>query len=745
MASVTVLRRATSKTNTTSVLESDTILVGGLGLSAAGTGSLYADNNTTAVSLGTGTASATITVGGSGTTTMNLGTTMPANSSINLGAAGMVTVINGDLHVKGTATSVDSSIVNTGDNSIYLNDLYTTAVGKAGGIVVNYLPTATATTVAATGFVAGVPATSNPTVKTVGSGTFSVGDLVQISGANNIENNGLFEVLSHITTTLTIRGVGTLAATFNWTQNQFVADTTVAGSITKVTVAVFEANASTGVWETGAGSSTTGFTFSSITSTSSITLQQAYAGSGTPATLTTNNTNKEVLITGTAGLVITGTGANNSGVGSAAANGGFIVNTTGFYSLEATTASTIDVTGAGLTVSTTTSGALAITSAGTLAENAVGAVTINSSGASIGIGNNANAFAINVGTGAAARTITIGNQTGATALTLDAGTGSVLIATGAQARTVSIATGAAVQTVTIGSTNSTSSMQIDSGTGSILIGTGGQARTVSVGTGAAVQTVTVGSQNSTSSLTLDSGTGTIGIGTGAQARTISVGTGGAAQTITVGSSTAGSTLALTAGSSTNDITFTARGATAITLNQANFTDGGLTVQGGALSGFTATSIVGALNELKATDDPAAIDLYTTTGRTIGQAVVIDGNASANTAANGTTLAGCSAFVGLVKTVATPGEVITNGPGVAIFEAGSATPAAGAPVYLSSATAGRVTGTAPTGAVGSGVAVYQIGIVKDTTSGSGGTGLTAGTVGANETCAVVVQPMLPTTI
>jgi hypothetical protein len=64
-----------------------------------------------------------------------------------------------------------------------------------------------------------------------------------------------------------------------------------------------------------------------------------------------------------------------------------------------------------------------VTNSTTLDMDATGAIQINSSGGTIGIGNDAVAQNINLGTGAAARTITVGNATGATALNLTSGTG----------------------------------------------------------------------------------------------------------------------------------------------------------------------------------------------------------------------------------------------------------------------------------------------------------------------------------
>lgn len=150
-------------------------------------------------------------------------------------------------------------------------------------------------------------------------------------------------------------------------------------------------------------------------------LQEAYTASSAPSTITTNATNDEFTVAGTAGFRVTATGADNvSDPGF-----GFAVDTTGAYKLFADVASELRTTAANLTLTTETSGALTLTSAGIIDIDGVGAVSINSSAAAINIGNDAVAQAINVGTGAAARTITIGNNTGATTLALEAGTGGL--------------------------------------------------------------------------------------------------------------------------------------------------------------------------------------------------------------------------------------------------------------------------------------------------------------------------------
>lgn len=176
------------------------------------------------------------------------------------------TVLGGDVTIGGNLIVEGDTVVNKtenvliSDNHLYLNNGYKTTSAQTGGLVVNYLPTATTDTIDTGGFTAGVAATSNPTAATVGAATFSVGDFIQIDGADDPSNNGLFEVLSHAANVLTIRGIGTTARVEDFTQNQFVTDTTVSGTITKVNVSVLRAGTD-GAWETANGSST-GLTFS---------------------------------------------------------------------------------------------------------------------------------------------------------------------------------------------------------------------------------------------------------------------------------------------------------------------------------------------------------------------------------------------------------------------------------------------------------------------------------------------------
>lgn len=217
----------------------------------------------------------TLDANGAGDTTILLQNAGAGGLSVSLD--GNVT-ITGNLTVQGALSSTASDDTRFSDNHLYLNDGYGTVSAQTGGLAVNYLPTATNDTVAATGFVAGVAATSNPTVKTAGSATFAASDFIQIAGASNESNNGLFEVLSHVGTTLTIRGVGTTATVEDFTQNQFATDTTVAGTIRKVNVSVIRAGTD-GNWETGKGA-VTGVVFTDLAA-GATALQASYEAGST--------------------------------------------------------------------------------------------------------------------------------------------------------------------------------------------------------------------------------------------------------------------------------------------------------------------------------------------------------------------------------------------------------------------------------------------------------------------------------
>ncbi len=161
--------------------------------------------------------------------------------------------VGGDVIVDGTITSQSTENLLVTDSHILLNNGYQTVAAKTGGVVVNYLPTTTADTVSSGAFVAGIAATSNPTVATVGAATFSQNDLIMINAS--ADNDGLYEVHSHAANILTVRGIGTVATDEGFTGNQFIVAASDNATITKVNVSVLCSD-DDGEWRQGKGAVT---------------------------------------------------------------------------------------------------------------------------------------------------------------------------------------------------------------------------------------------------------------------------------------------------------------------------------------------------------------------------------------------------------------------------------------------------------------------------------------------------------
>lgn len=391
-----------------------------------------------------------------------------ASDSIEIGVntsftSGANVVVSGNLTVTGTTFTTESETVLIADNHLYLNDGYTANTPQTGGLVVNYDPTVTTTTVAAGGFTAGVAAVSNPTV-VVAATVFAVGDLIQISGAANRSNDGLYEVLDNTTTTMTIRGIGLTATQEDFTQNQFVTDATVAGSIYKVNVSVMRAGTD-GLWEYAVGSASpagTPLVFTDFATGGTTTLQSAYENGNT---ITTSAPEGNITFTGTEDFLVTLSDVD--------------MDVSGTITLDATT--------------------------------------------TITIGGDNDTSAINIGTSASARTITIGNATGATTMDLNSGTGGVTVDTTSggtisldaigAASNFSVATNGSAQDLTLSVTGATdSSVVIDSsGTGADAVDINATAGGITVD---AVGALSLDSTGTASNLTLtanDAGTATLTI------------------------------------------------------------------------------------------------------------------------------------------------------------------------------------------------------------------------------------------
>lgn len=639
------------------------------------------------------------------------------NQSIEIGQGGTRTItigsgtspvtIGGDLVVTGTTVSTSSETVLIADNHLYLNAGYATVSAQTGGLVVNYLPTATNDTVAATGFVAGVAAVSNPTVATTGAATFAASDFIQIAGANNPANNGLFEVLSHAANVLTIRGVGTTATVQDFSQNQFTTDTTVAGTIRKVTVSVLRAGTD-GAWETASGS-TTGLTFNDLATGGSSTLQAAYQAG---QTITLSDTFGDMVITtdesapvanfqvargGGGTYFATDATADLAQVGSSSVSVllEVIDNTATAFRLRegSTTYIGLDTTNASevLTVGDAVGG-----TSQTVLRGGTGGVLVSmpdNTATAFRIGQGSDNY-LSVDTTNASEALNLGAAPVNAVVNINSGTGTLNIGTSASARTVNVGTGAAVQTVTVGSTNSTSPTTIQTGTGAMTFTAGGVFDVNAVGavtidgpgisidgtsasnlsvTGAnlSIETLTsgtlavssagalnlsstTGDWQATGALTLDSSGGAIGIGTDADAQAINIGTGAAARTITIGNSTGATSVVINSGTGAIDIGNNAV-AHAITIGNGTGATG-VSIQTGTGNLNLGTNAVAHTVAIGNQTGASAVTIDSGTGRT-----VLD---TSSTAVNATVLrASGNNFITLdnrAEAAGTPGQRIAMG-------------------------------------------------------------------------------------
>ena len=144
--------------------------------------------------------------------------------------------IDGNASVAGSLSAFNAQQLNVRDRFVFQNSMYTTANPVATGILGTTLP---ATSYLLSGsFAAGVAATSDPNVGTVSANGLTAGDLIQISGSTS--NDGIYEVASHSSNVLTIKGQLTSTAE-PYTQTQFTAET-VSGTInaTKVSISGVE-------------------------------------------------------------------------------------------------------------------------------------------------------------------------------------------------------------------------------------------------------------------------------------------------------------------------------------------------------------------------------------------------------------------------------------------------------------------------------------------------------------------------
>ena len=314
------------------------------------------------------TTGASLSIGATTATTLSLGRSGQTQSLL-----GDVTIA-GNLTVSGATFSSAPETVLINDNHLYLNNGYNTVAAQTGGLVANYLPTSTNDTVAGA-YVAGVAATSNPTVTTTGAATFSAGDFIQLASSTN--NNGLFEVLTHAANVLTIRGIGTTATVEDFTQNQFVAGSSDGATIRKINVGVKRVGTD-GIWESAAGSATP------------LTFVDEIAGVGVANRVAYYSSTS--AITSDADLTFDGTNLTTANV--AFTDGGIDRSTAAALAIGATNATTLNLGRSGQTQALL--GNVTVAGNTTLGDASGDAVTVNASTASIpnGLNFDSNTLAI---------------------------------------------------------------------------------------------------------------------------------------------------------------------------------------------------------------------------------------------------------------------------------------------------------------------------------------------------------------
>jgi hypothetical protein len=166
----------------------------------------------------------------------------------------------GNLNVQGTTSSIESTVVNIADRFLYLNKNHTNGP-VSGGIVVNIGASGSVeeTTLNGVGF-------SADSVDVVTGQGWSIGDFIQVSGADNTENNGLHQIILVEFNNpagfdrITVSGGSPL----DFMQTTFIADPNdTTSTITKVAISVIKSSIA-GILQFGSGSNVSNLVLESI-------------------------------------------------------------------------------------------------------------------------------------------------------------------------------------------------------------------------------------------------------------------------------------------------------------------------------------------------------------------------------------------------------------------------------------------------------------------------------------------------
>lgn len=172
-------------------------------------------------------------------------------------------IVPSDKHVTGNLSVGGSFTVNGTENAsvvvssrfLSLNQCSGSLVPTNGGVVITNQIIGLTDGVANNGFTAGIPGIVNPRVKTVSALLYVAGDIICICGSG--ENDGYYEVLSHSSFILTVKGIGLFPTIEDYTNTNFETTpgaTGATGTINKVMLTVIKDN--NGQFYIGRGSST---------------------------------------------------------------------------------------------------------------------------------------------------------------------------------------------------------------------------------------------------------------------------------------------------------------------------------------------------------------------------------------------------------------------------------------------------------------------------------------------------------
>lgn len=332
------------------------------------------------------TGGVTATAGGVTATAGGI-TAVAGGLDIQAGGASIVgnSSITGNLTVSGTLISQDEEQVLVKDNFLDLNFGYVGTSYEQTGLTFNYQATNSGVLINTTTnnltFTAG---TSTDRAKVVAStasgipsGTFTDGDIVQISGTTNSDNDGIYVVDTNTSAGTVEFKSDTLTSPDTVNAKFALLDVTSETESTSTAVTIRKVNlmalrsSNAGVLQSATGSADSDFaTYSDVGAAN--TLQEAYdAPSGNTITTDASGPISFTLSQDAQGFSVQGSSGGNGivSIGGTTAVDSFVVGASG-------AASSITSTGQNLTLQTATSGQVVLRSAGLMTVDSDDAMTI---------------------------------------------------------------------------------------------------------------------------------------------------------------------------------------------------------------------------------------------------------------------------------------------------------------------------------------------------------------------------------